>query len=107
IAIAGESSGAHLAAALALKARDEGLPTLALQVLSCPCLDPAMDTPSWAAFGNGFNPVREQMDWMWRAFLAKPSDAAHPYAVPLHAADLTGLPPAIVLSAGYDPLRDE
>ncbi len=107
IAIAGESSGAHLAAALALKARDENLPKVVLQVLSCPCVDPAMDTPSWAAFGNDFNPVREQMDWMWKAFLPKPADAVHPYAAPLHAPDLKGLPPAIVLTAEYDPLRDE
>jgi acetyl esterase len=107
IAIAGESSGAHLAAALALKARDEGVPLPALQVLSCPCIDPEMNSKSWADFGADFSPVREQMDWMWRAFLPAASDRMHPYAAPLHAADLSGLPPALVLTAEYDPLRDE
>jgi acetyl esterase len=107
VAIAGESSGAHLAAALALKVRDEGLPPLALQVLSCPCTDPDMASKSWTEFGGDFSPVREQMDWMWRAFLPTASDRTHPYAALLHAKDLSGLPPAIVLTAEYDPLRDE
>jgi acetyl esterase len=107
IALAGESSGAHLAATLALRMKAERLPPAALQVLSCPAIDPDMNSASWELFGADFSPVREQMAWMWRCFLPNAADAKNPLAAPLHATDLSGLPPALVLTAGYDPLRDE
>ncbi len=102
LAIAGDSAGGHLAAAGARRARDRGEP-YAYQVLACPVIDPAMRYPDLDEYGLD----RDEMRFYWDAF-APPSrvDRAHPDLAPLNA-DLAGLPPAFVLTAQYDVLRDE
>ncbi|MBG9389859.1 alpha/beta hydrolase [Caenimonas aquaedulcis] len=103
--LAGDEAGGNLAAAVAMVARDRGHPPLAGQILVAPMLDPCVGTAS----------LRETMacgtacKWAdgWQQYLRKPNDAEHPYAVPAHATRLAGLPPALVLSAADDPMRDE
>jgi acetyl esterase len=67
----------------------------------------SFDTISYKDNAEGFGLTAETMHWFWNNYLAKDQDGLHPYASPLLAADLTGLPPAIILTAEYDPLRDE
>jgi len=107
IAVAGESSGGNLAAGLALMARDESSIPIAAQVLLCPALDPKMATESWVKMGEDFLPPRQQMEWMWRAYLPISADEQNPYAAPVAESDLTGLPRCVMLTAEFDPLRDE
>ena len=106
VAVGGDSAGGHLAAAVALRARDNGLP-LALQLLIYPVTDAACDTASYTEFANGFVLTRLAMLWFWEHFLGPGGDAAHPEASPLRAPDLAGVAPAYVLTAECDVLRDE
>lgn len=101
--VAGEEAGANLAAGLALWARDQGRP-LAGQLLISPLLDPCMATASVRAAGQG----EARCPWSlgWRAYLGD-TGGDHPYAVPLHAARLGGVAPAMLVTAADDPLRDE
>jgi acetyl esterase len=105
LAVAGDSAGASLAAGVAMLARDEGGPALAFQVLAYPALDPAMDTGSYAANADDPFLSRGEMESYWSLYLgdAKPDRLAAPALAP----DLAGLPPAYVLVAGRDVLRDE
>ncbi|QFG27437.1 alpha/beta hydrolase [Actinomadura sp. WMMB 499] len=105
VAVGGGSAGGALAAAVALRARDEGGPPLAFQMLLYPVLDDRMDTPSMRACTEPplFN--RTDAAHMWRHYLG--GRPATPYAAPARARDLAGLPPAYVLAAEFDPLRDE
>jgi acetyl esterase len=108
LAVAGDSAGGNLATVTALRARDEGGPALAAQILFYPVTDHhEPGTPSYAACAEGYGLTRAEMVWFWDHYLADPSHARHPHAAPLRAPDLRGLPPAFVLSAEYDPLRDE
>jgi acetyl esterase len=109
LVIAGDSAGGNLAAAAALRLRDEGGgPPLSGQLLIYPVTDyhtPA--TPSYTENAAGYGLTREAMKWFWGHYLSDPGEAANPYAAPLRAEDLAGLPPAFVMTAEYDPLRDE
>ncbi len=107
IAVAGDSAGANLAAALALAARDEGGPALAAQALIYPVLQTGDDLPSYTE--NAAAPLlrSEDMALYWRLYLGGRSAMAHHYAAPLHAADLSRLPPALIWTAGHDPVRDD
>lgn len=107
LSVAGDSSGANLAAGLALRARDEGDPPLWFQCLLYPATDPSMSTPSYQE--NAEDPFlsRSEMEWYWRQYTVGDSDRANPYAAPARARDLRGLPPALVVTCGLDPLRDE
>ena len=105
LAVAGDSSGATLAAAVAMLARDQGGPELALQVLAYPALDPAMSTASYAENADDPFLSRAEMESYWSLYLAGVDPDSR--AAPALAADLTGLPPAYVLLAGHDVLRDE
>ena len=107
IAVAGESSGGNLAAALCLNGRNANGPPIALQLLVCPVLDVRMDTPSWAQFGEDFVPYRTQMAWMWKLYLGRDERAADELASPSRATDLRDLPPALIITAENDPLHDE
>ena len=109
LAIGGDSAGGNLAAAVALVNRDRGGPALAAQVLVYPVIDPACATGSMHSNATGYMLTTASMQWMWSMYLAgAPADsAANPYAAPCRAASLAGLPPAIVITAQYDPLRDE
>jgi acetyl esterase len=101
LAVAGESAGGHLAAVAARRARDNRTP-YAYQVLVCPVIDPAMEYPELDAYGLD----RQEMRFFWDAFAPAGVDRAHPDLSPLRAS-LVGLPPALVITAEYDLLRDE
>lgn len=104
--VAGDSAGGNLAAVIARRARDEGGPQLAAQVLVYPVIDSAMDTASYRDPENQLMIDRAAMEWCWDHYVP---DAAreHPDASPLRAESHQGLPPAIVLLAEHDVLRDE
>ncbi|MDN3355861.1 alpha/beta hydrolase [Actinomadura sp. DC4] len=105
VAVAGDSAGGNLAAVTALRARDEGLP-LAHQLLMCPNTDSALDSASFAEFGEGYGLSAATMAWFFGHYIGY-ADRFDPRVAPLRAADLSGLPPATVLTAEYDILRDE
>lgn len=107
IVVGGDSAGGNLAAALALLARDRRGPEIAAQILIYPVLDARCDTPSFAENGSGYFLTLEKMRWFWRMYLPEGDDGSSPYASPLRSRDLSGLPPAFVVTAEYDPLRDE
>jgi acetyl esterase len=103
--IAGEEAGGNLAAAVAMKARDYGGPPLTGQILISPMLDPRVATQS--ARDAACGPVGCRWADGWKAYLDTAEKAAHPYAAIVSASRLTGLPPALVLTAEDDPMRDE
>ena len=103
--VAGEEAGGNLAAALSLMARDRRGPALAGQILLSPMLDACLGTYSLRAAEAG--PVGCHWADGWADYLGTPDKAAHPYAAPLNASRLAGLAPALLLSAGDDPMRDE
>lgn len=108
IAIAGDSAGGTMAAVTALRLRDEGGPALRGQLLMYPVTDHyTAGWPSYAENAEGYGLTRDTMRWFWDHYLSDPGQAADPHAAPLRAADLGRLPPALVVTAEYDPLRDE
>jgi acetyl esterase len=107
LAVAGDSAGGNLAAALALYARDRGGPPLRLQVLLYPVTNHGFDTASYHENAEGLGLLRDAMIHYWNCYLAHPDDGHQPYASPLQAPDLRGLPPALIQSAYYDVLRDD
>lgn len=107
IAVAGDSAGANLAAAIALMARDRDGPQLCGQALVYPALGTDFDLPSYRENAEAPMLTREAMIAYWGHYLAGDPAAADPYAAPLKAASLAGLPPAFITTAYYDPLRDD
>jgi acetyl esterase len=108
IIVAGDSAGGTLAAATTLRLRDEGGPSLCGQLLMYPVTDyHTPGTPSYEDNAEGYGLTRDTMKWFWDHYLSDPSEASNPYAAPLRARDLSGLPSALVITAEYDPLRDE
>jgi acetyl esterase len=107
LAVGGDSAGGNLSAAVALRARDEGGPALRLQLLVYPVTDHSFDTVSYKDNGEGYLLTKDMMVWFWDHYLAKANDGDNPLASPLRAKDLSGLPPAQVFTAEFDPLRDE
>jgi acetyl esterase len=107
IGVAGDSAGGNLAAVVALMARDQGGPALALQLLIYPITNDDFDTTSYRDFSTGYMLTREAMQWYWAQYVPDPGKRAEPYVSPLRANDLGGLPPALVVTAEYDVLRDE
>ncbi len=107
LAVGGDSAGGALTAAVTLMARDRGGPAVAYQYLVFPVLDTDVDTGSYLT--NAADPflTRDQMIYYWNAYLEGRLDTDDGYAVPMRAADLSGLPPAYILTAEHDPLRDE
>ncbi|HVT68582.1 MAG TPA: alpha/beta hydrolase, partial [Trebonia sp.] len=105
--VAGDSAGGNLAAVMALRARAEGGPTLAAQVLVYPVTDCDLDTTSYRDPENALLLPRESMIWFWDHYAPDPAARTHPDASPLRAPDLSGLPPAVVVTAEHDVLRDE
>jgi acetyl esterase len=106
LAVAGDSAGGNLAAVVALGARDRGGPAIAFQLLVYPVLDAAGDTASWREYADGYHLTADGMRWYWDHYLGGAGGAA-PDASPLRAAFVGGLPPALVIGAEYDILRDE
>ncbi|MEV7580377.1 alpha/beta hydrolase [Streptomyces erythrochromogenes] len=106
LVVAGDSSGGNLAAASLLLARERGGPAVALQALVHPALDAAQDRASYRTAAEGCFLTAAHMRWFWEQYLGPGGDGRHPLASPLRA-DLTGMPPAHLVVAGCDPLRDE
>ena len=106
LVIAGDSSGGNLAAAAALRLRDDER-RACLQWLIYPVTDLGFETPSYRSCGEGFLLTRAAMEWFRGHYLNDLAEVADPLASPLRAPDLAGLPPALVYTAGFDPLRDE
>ena len=106
IVVGGDSAGGNLAAVTALMNRDRGGPALAAQLLLYPVLAADFGTESYRLFGRGYYNPKPAMQWYWDQYAPSMTDRAHPYATPLNA-DLQGLPPAVIVIAGHDPLRDE
>ena len=106
VAVGGDSAGGNLAAAIALAERDGG-PRVSAQVLIYPVLDHDFDRPSYIANAEGFGMTRDSMKWYWDHYVPDTSRRSDPLASPLRAADLTGLPPALIVTAEHDVLRDE
>jgi acetyl esterase len=105
--VGGDSAGGNLSAVMALRARDRGGPSIALQVLIYPVTDADLDRPSYVDPENQLLLDKAGMIWFWDHYVPDVSQRSDPDASPLQAADLSGLPPAVVLTAEHDPLRDE
>jgi len=107
IAVGGASAGGNLAAAVTLMARDRGGPPLMFQLLMVPVTEFNLDSPSYKANAEGYGLTQQAMRWFWDHYLRLAADGANPYASPLRAADMRGLPRAFVMTAELDPLHDE
>ena len=107
IAVAGDSAGGNLAAVVAQLARQRGGPSLCFQLLVYPVTDFQADTPSYRENGEGYLLTMGAMMWFKNLYLQTPDDAVNPMASPLRAASFRGLPPALIVTAEFDPLRDE
>lgn len=105
MAVAGDSAGGNLAATVAMAARDRNGPVPAAQVLLYPVVDDDFDTDSYRTFAAGHFNTRAAMQWYWRQYA--PGGADHPLISPARAETLAGLPPAVVVTAGRDPLCSE
>jgi acetyl esterase len=107
IAVGGDSAGGNLAAVVTLLARENGGPPLVHQLLVYPVADYNLNTTSYLANAEGFNLTRSAMAFFWRHYLRSDADGADPRASPLRAQRFDGLPPALVITAEFDPLLDE
>lgn len=107
MAVGGDSAGGNLAAVAAVMARDRGGPPLSLQLLAYPVIERNFNRPSYRENAEGYLLTKAMMAWFWDQYLRSAADARHPYAAPIKAADLRGVAPALVLTAEFDPLRDE
>lgn len=109
VVVAGDSAGGALAAVVALMARDRKGPALAGQALLGPVIDPACDTPSYDTYADGWFNTRANMEWYWDQYLGPERALPEPpeLVAPARAASHAGLPPAVVVITGADPLADE
>ncbi|MFC4116742.1 alpha/beta hydrolase [Nonomuraea zeae] len=107
IIVAGDSAGGNLSAVVARRARDEAGPAIALQVLVYPVTDCDLDNASYTDPENQLMLTRDSMVWFWDHYAPDLAARTNPDASPLRAKDLSGLPPAVVLTAEHDVLRDE
>jgi acetyl esterase len=107
LAVSGTSAGGNFAAAACLVCRDRGLPMPRVQILLYPVLDVPRDNSSYLDNASGYLLEREQMEWYWDCYLPGRAREIPDYAAPGHAEQVDGLPPAVVASAEYDPLRDD
>ncbi|RRO19868.1 alpha/beta hydrolase [Saccharopolyspora rhizosphaerae] len=107
LAVAGDSAGGNLATVTALQCQERGTPDLAFQLLLYPVTDHDFSTPSYVDSGPDCLLTKQDMMWFWDEYAPDLEVRDHPHASPLRADDLTGLPPAHVLTSGRDPLRSE
>ena len=107
LAVMGDSAGGNLAAAVSLMARDMDGPAIDRQVLVYPATSRSDDWESMDRFGEGYFLQAEDMEWFHDSYIPDSVHEANPYANPLEAKELSGLPPATVITAGFDPLRDQ
>jgi len=107
LAVGGDSAGGNLAASIALKARDEGVPRIAHQLLVYPAVDFDESSESYATYKDGHFLTGERIAFYYRCFVPRPELAESPYVFPNRASTLRGLPPATIILAECDPLRDQ
>lgn len=107
MAVGGDSAGGNLAAVCAILARNDGHPELAFQLLIYPCTAPEPETPSHRRFAEGHLLTRNTITWFYKQYVRSPKEFYDFRFAPLVTEDLSDLPPALLLVAGYDPLRDE
>lgn len=107
VGVMGDSAGGNLAAVVAQVTRDTDVPAPTAQCLVYPATDALMREPSHELFAEGFFLSRADIEWYRERYLPDPTDWESPLASPIEAPDLSGLCPAIVVTAGFDPLRDE
>ncbi|MDA0807178.1 MAG: alpha/beta hydrolase [Planctomycetota bacterium] len=107
IVVGGDSAGGNLAAVVSLMDRDRDTSYVSYQVLIYPITDANLKTPSYLENGQGYFLTTERMAWFWDLYLNDPSEASNPYASPLQAESLAGLPPAYMMTAEFDPLLSE
>ena len=107
LAVGGDSAGGNLAAVVALMAREARGPAIALQILMYPVTDVGAESKSYRDFAEGYMLTRDGMRWFTNHYLKAPADAQDWRVSPLRASSVAGLPPALVITAGFDPLRDE
>lgn len=107
IGVCGESAGGNLAAVIAQQSRDQGGPPIAFQCLLYPVTDAEMGRPSYSENGSGYLLETATMEWFWDTYCPDQEQRLQPDASPLRAKNLTQLPPALVVTAEFDPLRDE
>ncbi len=107
IAVGGDSAGGNLAAVVCLAARDRGGPPLVFQLLVYPAVDYDFNRPSYRENATGYLLTTELCQFFSQQYLGREEDRRNPYAAPMCANDLNGLPPALIMTAEYDPLRDE
>lgn len=105
--VAGDSAGGNLSAVMAIRARDRNGPKIAMQVLIYPVTDANFDRPSYTDPENQLLLTRDSMIWFFDHYIPDVARRTEPEASPLYTEDLSGLPPAVVLTAEHDPLRDE
>ena len=107
LVVAGDSAGGNLATSVTLMARARGGPNIALQVLIYPVLDHRCASASYGEFAEGFGLTKASMQWFWQQYLGKDADGNDESASPLLANSLHDLPPAHIVTAQYDVLKDE
>jgi acetyl esterase len=107
VAVGGDSSGGNLAAIVCHKAKRDGGPRLAYQLLIYPATDLTGSMPSQVTLANGYRLTTELLNWFMTHYFSHGGDRRQLIASPVFAEDFADLPPALVLIAGYDPLRDE
>ncbi|MGV9193850.1 alpha/beta hydrolase [Microbacterium sp. MC2] len=107
VLVAGDSAGANLAAGAAIALHDRGRSPVVGQVLLYPFLDPRMSSASHRTRGSGYFVTSRLLDYYWRTYLRDRTDPFTPEVTPLAVTDLQGLPPAVIVTAGLDPLCDE
>jgi len=107
IGVGGDSAGGNLATVVATLARDRGGPPLKFQLLIYPLVDFADNSPSMQQYAKDYFLTRESMDWFTDCYLPNRAAAREPSASPANAEDVRGLPPAMILTAEFDPLRDQ
>jgi acetyl esterase len=105
--VCGDSSGGNLAAAVSLRARDEGGPAIAQQILLYPVLDADLDSAAYQRLGDGHLLLRDDMAWFFDHYVPDPADRSDPYVSPVRAEDLAGVADAYLAIGGYDPLHEE
>lgn len=107
VAVAGDSAGGNLAAVVCQMAQEKGTPAIVYQALVYPITDCTLDNGSYIDNANGYLLTKDAMEWFWGLYVENEADRTDPLVSPLRAKDVSGLPPALVVTAEFDPLRDE
>lgn len=107
ISVSGDSAGGNLAAAVALRCRDENLVTLASQLLIYPCTNRDFSTRSYREMATGYRLSTKSMQWFWDQYIQDEGQTSNPYACPAVAPSFKDLPPAVIITAQYDPLTSD